>query len=209
MMQDPCKAQNDFGKCNDFSDFGPMVDKVLALPRHLLTIPTPPPKDGMTPTGNIELGPDGATFLEKEGPPDYYSPVYERALWLCSHDMRLSPVPKKAEDQYQGLCELRRWWLENTAKPKAENAALNPPVALPVEMPSWKPPDGYLNAKEIEDTHGVPRTTLQAWQQKDDVENGPLKGKLIKTPGRAHTLYYPEDWVIERIKTWGRKERKR
>jgi len=74
---------------------------------------------------------------------------------------------------------------------------------------SWKPPAGYLNAKEIKDKYGVPRSTLQAWQQQDDVPKGPLDKKLKKAPGRAHTLYYPEKWVIKRHKTWAGNHRKR
>ena len=73
----------------------------------------------------------------------------------------------------------------------------------------WERPPHSLTAKEIEEKYGVPRPMLQAWQRKDGVSNGPLYGKLMTAPGSAHTLYYPEEWVIERIKTWAGNRHKR
>ena len=77
------------------------------------------------------------------------------------------------------------------------------------ELKEWSPPKDHLNAKEIKDKYSVPGPTLQVWKRRDDVTGGPLAGRVIKAPGSAHTLYYPEDWVKEQVKDWQPRNHKR
>ncbi|MCL5280393.1 MAG: hypothetical protein M1376_10860 [Planctomycetes bacterium] len=57
----------------------------------------------------------------------------------------------------------------------------------------WKPPKNYTGAKSA----GVPRSTLEYWECKDDVLRGPLHNKVERDPSTKEK-YYPDSWLNER-----------
>lgn len=104
--------------------------------------------------------------------------------------------------------------LAATTSTPAQPAAESTPEAAEAEEALAKRPEDEgekgaerthpygLTAEEIRERYGVPRTTLQSWQEKDDVPNGPLWGQTKKDSGPSHKLYYPEDWVKKRVGNW-------
>lgn len=55
---------------------------------------------------------------------------------------------------------------------------------------AWQPPDGYIGSKAI----SVPRTTLQAWQERDKPD--------IKKDPKSHENYYPKEWLQKKLLTY-------
>jgi len=59
----------------------------------------------------------------------------------------------------------------------------------------WKPPKNYTGAKSA----GVPRSTLEGWEQQDDKDGGILHGKVKRDP-QTKEKYYPTTWLNKRKK---------
>lgn len=62
-----------------------------------------------------------------------------------------------------------------------------------------QPPEGFLTAKQINKRYGVPRSTLQRWQDK-------AGGEIHKRYKGIN--YYPQPWIEEQLKTYKPRQRK-
>ncbi len=168
--------------------------------------------------GTLDHKPGEITAVDEHGwkMGAIYLAAYNRVLALWKGDQSLPEPPAPEGDVQVGLQQIMRWCVKaGTTKPKLPNEPKDakPPARDTAQAETgprdWKPPAGYLNAKEIDKKYQVRRPTLQNWQNKDDVPNGPLAGRLVKAPDSTHTFYYPEEWVKERVKTWQPKKHKR
>jgi hypothetical protein len=61
----------------------------------------------------------------------------------------------------------------------------------------WQPPDGYIGSKAIKYAHGVPRTTLQTWEN-TDIKNGKLHRSKLKKDPSSDEKHYPLAWFEAR-----------
>jgi len=66
---------------------------------------------------------------------------------------------------------------------------------------SWKPPKGYIGSKTIVNDYDIPRSTLEGWQQQDNVPVGELEGKVKKDP-QTQECYFPKKWFNKRLKNY-------
>jgi len=66
---------------------------------------------------------------------------------------------------------------------------------------SWKSPKGYIGSKTIVNDYDIPRSTLEGWQQQDNVPVGELEGKIKKDP-QTQECYFPKKWFNKRLKNY-------
>lgn len=66
------------------------------------------------------------------------------------------------------------------------------------QQEEWRPPEGFIGSKTIEQDYMVPRTTLQRWHNRDIGKLSPL----IERDPKTRENYYPEDWVKKQVAQW-------
>ncbi|MHC4618590.1 MAG: hypothetical protein ACYTEQ_12660 [Planctomycetota bacterium] len=89
-----------------------------------------------------------------------------------------------------GYCDVR-----NEVKNEIQNALEL--VTEDVGAGGWLPPPGHISTSEIVEKYRVPRTTLQGWQERDQIIP-------VRNP-QTHENWYPEQWLHKKLKNYKRR----
>lgn len=135
---------------------------------------------------------------------------WNNILWKICIGSTWSSIPSC---RIEGLSDIRAWIQRAFSDVKADldriGQSKTEQVIKLVKEPKknvWKPPKGYIGSKEIVNDRKVPRSTLEGWQNQDDVAGGELEGK-VKKDDQTQERYFPKKWFNNRFKNYRPRDR--